>query len=313
MFDSVRGSLLKFTFSSVFLRTMAFNFDWYGKICSWICSPYSTQEVRDVIQDGLCSTDMSVALTKEKDDSIAKEQRALLVPNLCNSMLFQHALPELLPFTDFMSLRAVSKQYSQISAFHKLLRVQFPKKMLNEAQSECVSVYDLEERFRIPTRAKINAEARRLRQEEGWEAELAYVNKMSMIPPRYNEKRPTSDRERRTGFCCPSDRVTFRGSCCGYIIKGRGFRSKNDESFQALQRERFYQMRQRDGNSVVKWCQDFLWGLGNIELCCLSECRDRVARDSFFHRMVDSRCCIPAKYDEGEYVIPHYYDESTWM
>ena len=291
---------------------MAFNFDWYGKFCSWMCSPYSTQEVRDVIkEDGFCSTEISIALTKEKDDSIAKEQRALLVPNLGNSMLFQRALPELLPFTDFMSLRAVSKQYRQISAFDELLSVQFPRKMLNVAQSECVSVYDLEERF--PTRAKINAEASRRRKEGGWEAEAACLREMRAHEPPRKYKNKMS-RKGGSHFCCPSDRTTFTGSCCYYIVKGGGFMFHYDESFQALQRQQFYQMRQRDGHSVVKWCQNFFWGLGNIELCCLSECRDRgIPRDSFFHRMVDSRCCIPAKYDEGEYVVPHCYDESTWM
>ena len=299
MFDSVTASLLKHTFFSVVLRTMAFNFDWYGKISSWICRPYSPLEVKDVIQDDFCSTDMSVTLTKEKDDSITKEKQALLVPNLCNSMLLQHALPELLPFTDFMSLRAVSKQYSQISAFHRLLQVQFPKKMLNEAQSECVTVYDLEQAF-CPTEAEIDSEGRPIIPQEGAE------------PQMYKKKK---NHQGNTGFCCPADRITFTGSCCSHIIKGGGFRLENDESFQALQRQQFHQMRRRDGNSMVKWCQNLLWGLGNIELCCLSECRDNRGpdTDSFFHRMVDSRCWIPAKYDEGEYVIPHFYDESTWM
>eukprot|EP00439_Symbiodinium_sp_Y106_P043363 s6044_g5.t1 len=58
-------------------------------------------------------------------------------------------LPALLPFADFLRLRAACKQYARHWAFDELLKVRFPKEMLQTARG-CLSVFDLEERFPSP-------------------------------------------------------------------------------------------------------------------------------------------------------------------
>lgn len=300
--------------------------DWYGHFCSWLCSPSCStwqkraetepNEVMDVQGKPEFAEILEIeSCSKERlvETLMVPSEQVALLPALGNSYLFQATLPALLPFAGFLRLRVACKQYSQNWAFEELLRVDRPKKMLHVAADECVSVFDLAERFPSPEKRK----ALKLAEQEKQRALfLAGEPNTYLHPPTprpikvHSDSRykPKNNRRGSTGFCCPPDRVRYTSkSIAGNIIKGNGFLYQYDESFKTLKRERFYQTRLRDGHWVPKWIQSFLWGLGNVELCCLRECGED-ATDSSMHRLVDSNWCMPSTYDDDEFVVPHCYD-----
>ena len=159
-------------------------------------------------------------------------QEALTAPrwDLSDSLLFQVEFPGLLPVMEFLPLRATCKGYARNRAFQEFLQVTQPRKALKAARTGRVSIEQL--------------------QAENFQVEQ---------PLRKCKKGYPS-----TGFCCPSDRRLFNECCCNLAGRDRFFVTYRDESFETLQRERYYRTRRDHPDRRYHDVQTFFWGLGTL-------------------------------------------------